>query len=335
MFNLVNRRLLVPLIHFNRSLCASYSHVSSDEQSTDLYDSFNRRHNYLRISLTEKCNLRCKLHTWKLKLCHFNLFVCFSSGTYCMPAEGVQLTSKDNLLTRDEIVKLAKIFVTKLGVTKIRLTGGEPMVSKDLMWIVEQLGDLKNVGLQTLALTTNGIKLSRNISSLVQLGLDAVNISLDTLNAQKFTQITRRNAFHLVNDGIDAALKAKLTHPVKINCVIMKDVNVDEVIDFVSLTKDKPLDIRFIEYMPFDGNSWSFDKMIPGSQLISLIQCQLGLPLILRDKQTDLTAKSYQVPGHLGTVGFISSMTDAFCHSCNRLRITADGCLKVLLAKCN
>lgn len=258
-----------------------------------------------------------------------------------MPEEGVQLTPKDKLLTPEEVVKLATLFVTKLGVDKIRLTGGEPMVAKNFTSILAQLAQLKAHGLQTLAMTTNGIKLSRTVHDLKKLGLDAVNISLDTLDPHKFNLITRRNAFHLVMAGIDAALDANFDHPVKINCVVMRNINLNEVPKFVKLTKEKPLDIRFIEYMPFDGNKWSGDKMVATKELIELIEIETGLPLVsvspgegevssgrLKMKM-DATAKSYRVPGHLGTIGFISSMSDAFCGSCNRLRITADGCLKV------
>lgn len=266
-----------------------------------------------------------------------------SLGTYCMPEEGVQLTPKDQLLTADEIIKLANLFVTKLGVDKIRLTGGEPMVAKEFTSIVKQLALLKEHGLKTLAMTTNGIKLSRTIHNLKNLGLDAVNISLDTLDPHKFTLITRRNAFHLVMAGIEASLDANLNHPVKVNCVVMKNINLDEVTSFVALTKDKPLNVRFIEYMPFDGNKWSNEKMVPSKDLIFLIEKTTGLPLeriySLQGEEAnekskveiDATAKLYRVPGHLGTIGFISSMSDAFCGSCNRLRITADGCLKVLM----
>ncbi|KAF8923892.1 hypothetical protein BGZ58_002409, partial [Dissophora ornata] len=193
-----------------------------------LTDNFSRQHTYLRISLTEKCNLRC---------------------TYCMPAEGVELSPKDDILTTPEIIRLARLFVSE-GVTKIRLTGGEPTVRKDITELVEQLGELQPLGLRTIAMTSNGIALRRKLPSLVSSGLNLLNLSLDTLDRFKFELMTRRKGFERVLETIDDALALGLD-PVKVNCVVMRGTNDKEVLDFVEFTRNKKVDVRFIEYMPF------------------------------------------------------------------------------------
>ncbi|XP_070577671.1 uncharacterized protein [Ptychodera flava] len=269
-----------------------------------LTDTYGRRHNYLRISLTEKCNLRCQ---------------------YCMPGEGVKLTPKQHLLSTEEIVKLSKLFVQE-GVNKIRLTGGEPLVRRDAVEIVEELGKL---GLETLAMTTNGIVLSKKLPRLKEAGLNLLNISLDTLIPAKFEFITRRKGWQRVMDSIDTALELGY-NPVKVNCVVMRGVNEEEINDFVQLTEKKAIDVRFIEYMPFDGNKWNFKKMVAYQEMIDTIKQKWPTFERLSDKPND-TSKAYHVPGFVGRVGFITSMSEHFCGSCNRLRITADGNLKVCL----
>ncbi|XP_065689943.1 molybdenum cofactor biosynthesis protein 1 isoform X2 [Patagioenas fasciata] len=273
--------------------------------SAFLTDSFGRQHNYLRISLTEKCNLRCQ---------------------YCMPEEGVQLTPKSELLTAQEIITLAKLFV-KEGVEKIRLTGGEPLIRPDVVDIVGQLNELE--GLKTIAVTTNGINLARLLPRLKEAGLNAVNISLDTLVPAKFEFIVRRKGFHKVMEGIHKATELGY-HPVKVNCVVMRGFNEDELLDFVDFTKDLPLDVRFIEYMPFDGNKWNFKKMVSYKEMLDTIK-QRWPELEKLPCEASSTAKSYKVPHFQGQISFITSMSEHFCGSCNRLRITADGNLKVCL----
>ncbi|XP_058691331.1 molybdenum cofactor biosynthesis protein 1 isoform X2 [Poecile atricapillus] len=273
--------------------------------SAFLMDSFGRQHNYLRISLTEKCNLRCQ---------------------YCMPEEGVQLTPKSELLTSQEIITLARLFV-KEGVEKIRLTGGEPLIRPDVVDIVGQLYKLE--GLKTIAVTTNGINLTRLLPRLKEAGLNAINISLDTLVPAKFEFIVRRKGFHKVIEGIHKATELGY-HPVKVNCVVMRGFNEDEVLDFVDFTKDLPLDVRFIEYMPFDGNKWNFKKMVSYKEMLDTIK-QRWPELEKLPCETSSTAKSYKVPRFQGQISFITSMSEHFCGSCNRLRITADGNLKVCL----
>ncbi|NXN08263.1 MOCS1 protein, partial [Indicator maculatus] len=273
--------------------------------SAFLTDNFGRQHNYLRISLTEKCNLRCQ---------------------YCMPEEGVQLTPKSELLTAQEVITLAKLFV-KEGVEKIRLTGGEPLIRPDVVDIVGQLYKLE--GLKTIAVTTNGINLTRMLPQLKEAGLNAINISLDTLVPAKFEFIVRRKGFHKVMEGIHKAAELGY-HPVKVNCVVMRGFNEDELLDFVDFTKDLPLDVRFIEYMPFDGNKWNFKKMVSYKEMLDTIK-QRWPELVKLPCETSSTAKSYKVPHFQGQISFITSMSEHFCGSCNRLRITADGNLKVCL----
>ncbi|XP_033356140.1 molybdenum cofactor biosynthesis protein 1 isoform X4 [Bombus vosnesenskii] len=279
--------------------------LNKTDNNDILTDSFGRRHTYLRISITERCNLRC---------------------LYCMPAEGVKLTKNDGILKTDEIIKIAELFVNE-GVNKIRLTGGEPTVRKDIVDIIAGLKQLPN--LKQVAITTNGLTLTRQLPSLQYAGLDAINISLDTLRENRFEQFTRRKGWSRVMSAIDLAIQLGY-NPVKINCVVMKGSNDDEIIDFVNLTKDRPIDVRFIEYMPFQGNEWKENKMVSFKAMKDLIRDTYPDLQRLPNEYND-TSKAYFVPGFTGQVGFITSMSDHFCNSCNRLRITADGNLKVCL----
>ncbi|XP_068024772.1 molybdenum cofactor biosynthesis protein 1 isoform X3 [Melanerpes formicivorus] len=243
-----------------------------------------------------------------------------------MPEEGVQLTPKSQLLTTQEVITLARLFV-KEGVDKIRLTGGEPLIRPDVVDIVGQLYKLE--GLKTIGVTTNGINLTRMLPRLKEAGLNAINISLDTLVPAKFEFIVRRKGFHKVMEGIHKATELGY-RPVKVNCVVMRGFNEDELLDFVDFTKDLPLDVRFIEYMPFDGNKWNFKKMVSYKEMLDTIK-QRWPELVKLPCETSSTAKSYKVPHFQGQISFITSMSEHFCGSCNRLRITADGNLKVCL----
>ncbi|KAB5562060.1 hypothetical protein PHYPO_G00013600 [Pangasianodon hypophthalmus] len=273
--------------------------------SAFLTDTFGRRHNYLRISLTEKCNLRCQ---------------------YCMPEEGVKLSPKEQLLSTEEVLTLARLFVRE-GVEKIRLTGGEPLIRPDVLHIIAEMRKLE--GLKTIAVTTNGMNLARLLPNLKKAGVNLLNISLDSLVPAKFEFIVRRKGFHKVMEGIDKAIELGY-NPVKVNCVVMRGLNEDELLDFVTLTERKPLDVRFIEYMPFDGNKWNFRKMVSYAEMLDRIKQQWPNLETLPGDGTG-TAKAFRVPGFQGQLGFITSMSDHFCGSCNRLRITADGNLKVCL----
>lgn len=244
-----------------------------------------------------------------------------------MPAEGVALTKRDNLLSTREIVDLATIFIDN-GVDKIRLTGGEPLVRPDIDVIVEELGSK----VSTLAITTNGIALSaRRVARLRALGLNAVNISLDTLEPRKFEFIARRPGWDKAMAAIHRCLDAGFS-PVKINCVVMRGLNDDEIVNFVELTRDLDIDVRFIEYMPFDGNKWNLNKFLSYVDAVSLIRARWpAFARVEAEDSIDATSKAWRVPGFKGRVGFITSMSQNFCGSCSRLRITADGNLKVCL----
>ncbi|KAI8788108.1 molybdenum cofactor biosynthesis protein 1 [Biomphalaria glabrata] len=272
-----------------------------------LTDTFGRQHTYLRISLTERCNLRCQ---------------------YCMPEEGIQLSPKEHILTTGEILKLAKIFVSQ-GITKIRLTGGEPLIRPDIQQIIEGLNECRSIGLQHIGITTNAITLARKLPDLKAAGLDQINLSLDTLVSAKFEFITRRRGFEKVMKSIEKALELGY-NPLKINCVVMRGLNDDEICDFVAFTENRAVDVRFIEYMPFGGNKWNTNKFFAYQEMLDRINARWPTLSRLSDKPND-TSKAYKVPGFVGQIGFITSMSNHFCNSCNRLRLTADGNLKVCL----
>ncbi|CAD5222608.1 unnamed protein product [Bursaphelenchus okinawaensis] len=256
-----------------------------NRQDHPLVDKFGRYHSYLRISLTEKCNLRC---------------------TYCMPEEGVDLTPSNKLLTKHEIIKLVRLFAQN-GVDKVRLTGGEPTIRADLEEIIREIRDTKMIN--EIGITSNGIVLKRKLKKLVDAGLNRLNLSLDTLDENKYMIITRRNGFNKVMGCIDEALP--LFERVKLNCVVTRGVNDMEVLDFVELTRHKSLDIRFIEYMPFGGNKFDSKKMVSFKEMMVNIAGRYD--------------QAFKVNGYEGQFGFITSMSTPFCSTCNRLRITADG----------
>ncbi|KAG5930599.1 hypothetical protein E4U53_002204 [Claviceps sorghi] len=276
-----------------------------------LTDKFHRQHDYLRISITERCNLRC---------------------VYCMPAEGVPLSPNRELLTTPEIIMLSSIFVSQ-GVSKIRLTGGEPTVRRDIVPLMQQIGALRVRGLKELCITTNGISLRRKLDSMVEAGLTGINLSLDTLDPWQFQIMTRRTGFDAVRGSIDRILemnKLGAGIKLKVNCVVMRGVNDGQVLPFVEMTREKDLEVRFIEYMPFDGNRWNKNKMLGYSEMLEMIREQhAGLQKVV-DHKND-TSKAWHIPGFAGRIGFITSMTHNFCGTCNRLRITSDGNLKVCL----
>ena len=274
-----------------------------------LTDSFNRQHDYLRISLTERCNLRC---------------------LYCMPEEGVSLSPPAQLLTSPEIVYLSSLFVSQ-GVKKIRLTGGEPTVRKDIVPLMQRIGRLN--GLQELCLTTNGISLHRKLDAMVDAGLTGINLSLDTLDPFQYQIMTRRKGFDAVMKSIDRVLEMNRMGAgikLKINCVVMRGLNDREIIPFLEMGREKPIEVRFIEYMPFDGNKWNQHKMLSYQEMLAIIRQKYPELEKVADHRND-TSKTYRVPGFEGKVGFITSMTHNFCGTCNRLRITSDGNLKVCL----
>ncbi|KAI2630744.1 molybdenum cofactor biosynthesis prote [Hypoxylon sp. NC1633] len=276
-----------------------------------LTDNFHRQHDYLRISLTERCNLRC---------------------VYCMPEEGVPLSPPRELLTTPEIVMLSSVFVSQ-GVNKIRLTGGEPTIRRDILPLMQQIGALRSHGLRELCLTTNGIALHRKLEGMVEAGLTGVNLSLDTLDPWQFQIMTRRKGFDAVMKSIERVLelnKHGAGIKLKINAVIMRGINDREIIPFVKMTREKDIEVRFIEYMPFDGNKWNEGKMFGYGEMLDLIREEFPSLEKVQDHKND-TSKTYRIPGFVGKIGFITSMTHNFCGTCNRLRITSDGNLKVCL----
>lgn len=266
-----------------------------------LTDSFGRSHTYLRISLTELCNLRC---------------------TYCMPAEGIQLSPKSHIMSADEVFTIAKTFVD-LGVTKIRLTGGEPFVRKDVDLILKKLATLP----VEIAITSNAVTINRFIELLKTCKIKNLNISLDSLIEEKFKLITRRNDFNKVMTNIHLLITEGFN--VKINVVLIKNFNDNEIIDFINFTKDLPINIRFIEFMPFDGNRWNRAKMVALDDILKQAENNFDTSEIIRLKDTpNDTSKNYKIKDYKGSFAIISSVTNPFCDSCNRLRLTANGRIK-------
>jgi GTP 3',8-cyclase len=263
-----------------------------------IVDGFNRVHNYLRISLTDNCNLRC---------------------FYCMPDEEYDFAPASRLMQTDEIVAISKIFVQH-GVNKIRLTGGEPLVRKDAAAIISRLSKLP----VKLTLTTNATRLHDFVGVLEDAGITSLNISLDTLERDKFLLMTRRDQFDRVRSNID--LMVKRGFHVKLNVVTMKGLNDNEIVDFINWTKDTPIHVRFIEFMPFSGNRWSSNKVMTWQEILEIAGRDFDIMPIQRDKHD--TAKKYMVPGHEGTFAVISTMSAPFCSDCNRMRLTADGKMK-------
>ena len=263
-----------------------------------IIDSFSRVHDYLRISLTDMCNLRC---------------------FYCMPEEEYDFTPASRLMQEDEIFSIAKIFVDN-GVKKIRLTGGEPFVRKDAGRIIKALASLD----VHLAVTTNGTRLHEFEDVLQSSQIHSINISLDTLDREKYKFITRRDMFDLVKKNIDNFIAKNFQ--VKINVVVMKDFNEDEIPAFIEWTKHVPVHIRFIEFMPFAGNRWTSNKVVSMDEILQRVGS--GFDFSPEEGGKNDTEKKYRVSGHRGSFGIISTMTNPFCSTCNRMRLTADGKLK-------
>ena len=252
----------------------------------------------MRISLTDDCNFRC---------------------IYCTPEENIQCFSRQELMTSDEIFEIAKFF-TDHGTNKIRLTGGEPLVRHDFAEIVEKLTQLP----VELTLTTNGALLHKYVTLLKESGIKSVNISLDSLNEDQFKSITKRNAFSRVWENI--LLYVKEGFRVKLNVVVMKGINDTEIPDFVARTRNLPIHVRFIEFMPFSGNDWEISRVVTMKEMLSAIEEEFSVEKI-QDGKHD-TTKKYKVRGYEGTFAFITTMSHPFCGDCNRIRLTADGKMK-------
>ena len=269
-----------------------------------LVDPFQRTVRDLRISITDRCNFRC---------------------TYCMPQEGMQWLPRDELLTYEELTRVARVCVERFGFESIRITGGEPTVRAHLPVLIERLAAL---GVD-LAMTTNGATLTHQAADLAQAGLRRVNVSCDSLRPERFAAITGRDALPQVLAGIDAAVAAGL-RPVKVNCVLVRGVNDDEIADFAGYARSKGVELRFIEWMPLDASGrWTASQVVPASEVIAAIDSvwPLVAPDGSRARASD-PAETYDYADGAGRIGVIASVTRPFCGSCDRIRLTAEGQLR-------
>lgn len=270
-----------------------------------LIDRFNREIDYLRISVTDRCNMRC---------------------IYCMPPEGILHRPHSEILSFEEIHRIVNVAV-RLGISKVRITGGEPLVRKGIALLIKNLRRIN--GLNEIALTTNGAYLKEHAFSLKEAGLDRVNISLDSLMPEKFREITRGGNLKSVLEGIDSGLSTGFS-PLKINVVLMKAFNAQEVLDFANLTRTRPLHVRFIEYMPTYLGYLS-DENLFFSCAEAMDMCSSLGELNALDNMRPSTVKAFRIKGFCGTIGFISPISEPFCSSCNKVRLTSYGCLRSCL----
>ncbi len=270
-----------------------------------LSDQFGRKVNYLRVSVTDRCNLRCR---------------------YCIPQDGVSLKKHEDLLSFEEIETIVRAGV-ELGINKVRLTGGEPLLRKGFPALVKKLAAIE--GLKDLALTTNGILLGPMASELKEAGIKRVNVSLDTLRPERFHQMTGSDHWQQAKEGFEKALTAGFEQ-VKLNVVAIAGYNDDEVEDFIKYAMDKPIQLRFIEFMPVGNKFWEKGKQLISKELIERISTTTTI-VSLPPLKNSIT-EEYQIVGSPATLGFISPLSHSFCRSCNRLRLTADGFLKPCLA---
>jgi cyclic pyranopterin phosphate synthase len=271
--------------------------------SAELVDGFGRVHRDLRISVTDRCNFRC---------------------TYCMPAEGMHWLPRSELLTFEEIERVARVMVDRFGLESIRLTGGEPLVRAHLPVLVAKLAGL---GVD-LSMTTNGSALAQHAHELRDAGLGRVNVSLDSLRRERFTEMTRRDELDRVLAGIEAARRAGFA-PVKVNCVVVRGVNDDEVVDFARFGRDGGVEVRFIEFMPLDADGrWTGTSVVSQDEIVDTIGSVFPLAPVQRGHEP---AERFRYLDGAGTVGVIPSVTRPFCESCDRVRLTAEGDLRSCL----
>ena len=264
----------------------------------ELIDFYGRKINYLRLSVTDRCNMRC---------------------VYCMPAEGIPLMNHGDVLSYEELLLIARTAVAA-GIEKIRVTGGEPLVRRDIIPFLTQLAAIP--GLRQLVLTTNGLMLDQMAESLREAGVQRLNISLDSLQPETFAAITRGADLHRVMAGIAAAERAGF--PVKINMVVMRGINDKEVLDFAALTVDRPLTVRFIEYMPaIRSDDWQA-RIVPGKEILGQISQRFRFTQLVRDTVAG-PATIYRIQGAAGTIGVITPVSGHFCGECNRIRVTSGG----------
>jgi cyclic pyranopterin phosphate synthase len=271
-----------------------------------LVDGHGRPIGDVRISVTDRCNFRCQ---------------------YCMPAEGLPWLDRSALLTYEEIERLVRL-LSAMGVHDVRLTGGEPLVRRELWRLVERLAAIEDV--HDLSLTTNGYLLAKQVEDLVGAGLRRVNVSLDSLAPDRFFQLTRRDSLHQVLEGLEAAQRYEQLRPIKVNVVALKDFTEDEVLRFAEFARQNPYEVRFIEFMPLDADhAWTRDKVLPNAEIVRLIDAVYPLEPVGRERHG--TARRYRFADGTGEMGFISPVTEPFCGDCNRIRLTAEGELRTCL----
>ena len=275
-----------------------------------LIDGHGRPIGDVRISVTDRCNFRCQ---------------------YCMPAEGLPWLQREALLSYEEIARLVAL-LSSMGVHDVRLTGGEPLVRKELWRLVEMLSGIEAV--RDLSLTTNGYLLKTQVDDLVRAGLKRINVSLDSLAPDRFFQLTRRDSLAQVLEGLEAAEAHPELRPIKVNVVALKDFTEDEVVRFADFARRTPYVVRFIEFMPLDADrAWSSDKVLPNEEIRRLINAVYPLEAVGRDRHG--TARRWRFADGQGEIGFISPVTEPFCGDCNRIRLTAEGMLRTCLFSLN
>lgn len=268
-----------------------------------MVDSFGRHINYMRISVTDRCNLRCQ---------------------YCMPEDGVQDLGHGRILSLEDLARLARISA-QVGIRKVRLTGGEPLVRKNITGLIQCIADIPEI--DDIALTTNGILFPGMAEELKAAGLKRVNISMDTMKEERFAYITRRGGLNLVREAVFKALELEM-HPVKINMVVIRGFNDDEIGSFARLAYEYPLHVRFIEYMPVgDLVFWKPDRIVSSQEILDRLQLDYELTPE-KAVEGNGPARYYHIAGGAGSLGFISPMSHQFCSECNRIRLTADGKLR-------
>ena len=271
-----------------------------------LIDGHGRPIGDVRISVTDRCNFRCQ---------------------YCMPAEGLPWLDRSALLTYEEIERLVRL-LSAMGVHDVRLTGGEPLVRKELWRLVERLAAIEDV--HDLSLTTNGYLLTRQVDDLVRAGLRRVNVSLDSLSRDSFFQLTRRDSLAQVLEGLEAAQRHPELRPIKVNVVALKDFTENEVLRFAEFARQHPYEVRFIEFMPLDADrAWTRDKVLPNADIVAMIDAVYPLEAVGRERHG--TARRYRFADGNGEMGFISPVSEPFCGDCNRIRLTAEGELRTCL----
>ena len=271
-----------------------------------LADGHGRPIGDVRISVTDRCNFRCQ---------------------YCMPAEGLPWLERSALLSYEEIERIVRLLAS-MGVHDVRLTGGEPLVRRELWRLVEALSAIEDV--HDLSLTTNGYLLTRQVDDLVRAGLKRINVSLDSLAPDRFFQLTRRDSLQQVLEGLEAAQQHPELRPIKINVVALKDFTEDEVLRFAEFARRHPYEVRFIEFMPLDADrTWTREKVLPNRDIVAMIDAVYPLEAVGRERHG--TARRYRFADGIGEMGFISPVTEPFCGDCNRIRITAEGELRTCL----